>query len=96
MRWAGHKIWEKRNACKIYAVNRKREEIIRKFQTQAEDNIQMDLGETGWGGMNWTKLVTNGLVFGTRNKASGSLRCWDILGYLCNWRLLKKLSAPWT
>jgi hypothetical protein len=56
----------------------------------------MDLGETGWGGMNWTKLVTNGLVFGTRNKASGSLRCWVILRYLCNWRLLKKLSAPWT
>jgi hypothetical protein len=28
------------------------------------------------------------------NGPSGSIKCWEILEQLCNWRLLKKDSAP--
>jgi hypothetical protein len=30
------------------------------------------------------------------NEPSGSLKCWENLEYLRNWRLLKKGSAPWS
>jgi hypothetical protein len=30
------------------------------------------------------------------NKPSGSIKCWEILEWLRNWRLLKKGSAPWS
>jgi hypothetical protein len=32
--------------------------------------------------------------FEQSNKHSGSIKCWEILEYLHNWRLLKKASAP--
>jgi hypothetical protein len=30
------------------------------------------------------------------NEPSGSIKCWEILECLPNWRLLKKASAPWS
>jgi hypothetical protein len=30
------------------------------------------------------------------NEPSGSIKCWEILEWLCNWQLLKKGSAPWS
>jgi hypothetical protein len=30
------------------------------------------------------------------NKPSGSIKCWEFLEELGNWRLLEKDSAPWT
>jgi hypothetical protein len=60
----------------------------------------MDLREIGWGGMDsiylatvrdqWRASCENG------NEHSWSIKCWDILERLYNWRLLKKLSAPWS
>jgi hypothetical protein len=29
------------------------------------------------------------------NEPSGSIKCWEVLEWLHNWRLLKKSSAPW-
>jgi hypothetical protein len=29
------------------------------------------------------------------NEPSGSIKCWEVLQWLHNWRLLKKGSAPW-
>jgi hypothetical protein len=29
------------------------------------------------------------------NEPSGSLKCWEVLEWLHNWRLLKKASAPY-
>jgi hypothetical protein len=30
------------------------------------------------------------------NESSGSIKCWEILEQLSDWRLLKKDSAPWS
>jgi hypothetical protein len=30
------------------------------------------------------------------NEVSGSIKCWEVLEWLHNWRLLKKGSAPWS
>jgi hypothetical protein len=30
------------------------------------------------------------------NEPSGSIKFWEILEWLRNWRLLKKASAPWS
>jgi hypothetical protein len=30
------------------------------------------------------------------SEPSGSIKCWEILEWLRNWRLLKKGSAPWS
>jgi hypothetical protein len=30
------------------------------------------------------------------NEPYGSIKCWEILEWLHNWRLLKKGSAPWS
>jgi hypothetical protein len=29
------------------------------------------------------------------NEPSGSIKCWEVLEWLSDWRLLKKDSAPW-
>jgi hypothetical protein len=36
----------------------------------------------------WRALVN------TVMKPSGSIKCWEVLEWLLNWRLLKKSSAP--
>jgi hypothetical protein len=59
MRWAGHvaRMGEKRNAYRLFVgkPNGKRQlgSPIRRW----EDNIRMDLGEMGWGDMDWTGLA---------------------------------------
>jgi hypothetical protein len=30
------------------------------------------------------------------NEPPGSIKCWEILEWLSDWRLLKKNSAPWS
>jgi hypothetical protein len=30
------------------------------------------------------------------NEPPGSIKCWEFLDYLHNWRILKKGSAPWS
>jgi hypothetical protein len=53
-----------------------------------EDNIKMNLGETGYEGMDWTELARD---LGT----NGSLLCrGKSFGQLSNCRLFKKDSAP--
>jgi hypothetical protein len=61
MRWAGHvaHMEEKRNAYRILVgkpegrrpLGRPRRRCTR------EDNIRIDLGEIGWGGMDWINLA---------------------------------------
>jgi hypothetical protein len=34
--------------------------------------------------------------FENGNEPSGSIKCWEIVEWLRNWRLLKKGSAPWS
>jgi hypothetical protein len=60
-------------------------------------SIIMDLREVGWGGVDWIVLPQNmatSLEHG--NDPSDSIKCWEILEKLSDWRLLKKSSPPWS
>jgi hypothetical protein len=53
------------------------------------NNIKMDLREIGWDGMDWIDLAQD------RDQWRALVnKCWEILQWLHNWRLLKKGSAP--
>jgi hypothetical protein len=52
------------------------------------DNIKIDLREIGWDGMDWVDVARD------RDQWRGSIKCWEVLEWLHNWRLLKKGSAP--
>jgi hypothetical protein len=52
----------------------------------------MDLREIGWGGMNWIDLAQEKSC-GHGNEPSPSIKCWEVLGQLHNWRILKKGPA---
>jgi hypothetical protein len=45
----------------------------------------------GWYGLDWS-----GSGEGHGNEPSSSIKCWEVLELLHNWRLLKKDSAPWS
>jgi hypothetical protein len=55
MRWAGNvaRMGEKRSAYRILVGKPEGKRPRRRW----EDNIKMDLRETGWGGMDWTDLA---------------------------------------
>jgi hypothetical protein len=55
MRWAGHvaRMEEKRNACRLLVGKRP---LGRPRRTWV-DNIMMDLGEVGWGDVDWIGLA---------------------------------------
>jgi hypothetical protein len=40
------------------------------------DNIRMDLGEVGWGDVDWTGLESS-CEFGI--EPSGSMKCWETI-----------------
>jgi hypothetical protein len=53
--------------------------------------MKIDLREIGWDGMDWIDLAQDrdqwmALV--------NTVKCWEVLQWLHNWRLLKKGSAP--
>jgi hypothetical protein len=63
------------------------------------ENIKIDLTEIRWDGVDWIDLVQEGDQWREGscehgNEPSGSIKCWEVLEKLHNWRLLKKGSAP--
>jgi hypothetical protein len=65
-----------------------------------EDNIKMDFREIGWDGMDWIDLAQDRdhwrAVVNTVMNLLGSIKCWEFLEWLSDWRLLNRDSAPWT
>jgi hypothetical protein len=64
-----------------------------------EDSIKMDLKRIGWGGTDWIDLTQNRDQWRTcehGNEFSGSIKYWEILEWLRNWRLLMRGSSPWS
>jgi hypothetical protein len=60
MRWAGHvvRMGEKRNAYKLLVVGKPEgKRPLGRPRCRWEDNIRMDLGEVGWGDVDWTGLA---------------------------------------
>jgi hypothetical protein len=51
------------------------------------DNIKMDVLDIGWGGVDWIVLAQD-------REPSGSIKCWETIEWLHNWRPLDKFSVP--
>jgi hypothetical protein len=59
MRWAGHveRIEDKRRAYRILVVKPEGKRLLRRPGLRSVGNIIKDLGEIGWGGMDWINLA---------------------------------------
>jgi hypothetical protein len=62
MRWAGHvaRMGEKRNAYRLLVGNPEGKRPLRRPKGRCVDNVRMDLGEVGWGDVDWIGLAQNG------------------------------------
>jgi hypothetical protein len=54
----------------------------------------MDLREIGWDVVDWIDMAQDRDQWKTLVNAVSSLKCWKVLEWLRNYRLLKKDSAP--
>jgi hypothetical protein len=61
MRWAGHveRMREKRNACRLLVGKPEGKRPLGRSRRRWVDNIRMDLGEVGWGDVDWIGLAEN-------------------------------------
>jgi hypothetical protein len=59
MRWAGHvaRMGEKRNAYRLLVETPEGKRPLRRPRRRWVDNISMDLGEMGWGDVDWIGLA---------------------------------------
>jgi hypothetical protein len=59
MRWAGHvaRMGEKRNAYRLLVGKPEGKIPLRRPRRRWVDNIRMDLGEMGWGDVDWIGLA---------------------------------------
>jgi hypothetical protein len=49
------------------------------------DNIRMDLGEVGWGNVDWIGLAEDRNKWRALAEPSGSIKCWENIDCLNNW-----------
>jgi hypothetical protein len=61
MRWVGHvaRIGETRNTYRILLVKPEQKRPLGRHRRRCEDNINMDLRDIEWGGMDWIDLAEN-------------------------------------
>jgi hypothetical protein len=81
------------NAYRILAGKPEGKRPLGRSTRRWVDNIEIDLRETGWDGVDWIDLAQD-RDQEDGNEPSGSTKCWEVLEWLHNWRLLKKGSAP--
>jgi hypothetical protein len=62
MRWARYiaRMREKRNSYRILVGNPEGKRPLGRPRSKCDDNIKMDLGDIGLGGMDWIDLVQHG------------------------------------
>jgi hypothetical protein len=90
MRWAGLVARMGEDYILVWKPERKR-------PLRRQDVGGWILDRMGWYGLDWSGLG-EGPVEGFcqhGNEPSGSIKCWKVLEWLHNWRLLTKGSAPW-
>jgi hypothetical protein len=89
---------EKRNAYRILVGKPDGKRPLGRPRHRWVDNINMDLREIGWGGMNWIDLAQDrGPVESScedGNEALGSIKCWETLGCCKTGGFSRR--APWS
>jgi hypothetical protein len=80
VRWAGHvaQIKEKRNMYRLLVGKPKGKTTLGRQRCRWVDNINMDLVETGWGGVDWTGLAQDRSCEHV-NDTSDSMNCWGTI-----------------
>jgi hypothetical protein len=69
---------EKRNACTLLVATPEGKRPLGRLRPKWED-IRMDLGEVGWGNVEWVgrAQVESSCEFGI--EPSGSMKCWEAI-----------------
>jgi hypothetical protein len=69
MRWTGHvvRMGEKRNAYRLLVGKPEKKRPLGRPRCRWVDNIRMDLGEVGWGNVDWIGVAQD------RNRRGGEL-----------------------
>jgi hypothetical protein len=59
IKWAGHaaQMGEKRNACRLFVGKPEGKKPLGRPRCRCVDNIRMELGEVGWGDVDWVGLA---------------------------------------
>jgi hypothetical protein len=72
-------MWEKRNAYRLLVEKLEGKRPLGKPRRRWVDNIKRDLGEVGWGDVDWIGLakVESSCEFGI--EPSGSMKCWETI-----------------
>jgi hypothetical protein len=76
---------EKRNAYRLLVGKPEGKRPLGRPRHRWMDNIRMDLGEVGWGDVDWIGLAQdrNRCRFGI--EPLGSIKCWKTIEYPNNW-----------
>jgi hypothetical protein len=84
MRWAGHvaRIRRKRKAYSSLVGKPEGRRSLGRPRRRWVDNIRVDLGEVGWGDVDWIGLAQDREC---GYEPSGSLKCWEAIKWLHNW-----------
>jgi hypothetical protein len=85
MSWAGHvaRMGEKRNAYRLLVGKPEGKRLLGRPRLRWVNNIRMDLGEVGWGDVDWIGLAQDrnrwrALVNSVLN-LRGSMKCWETI-----------------
>jgi hypothetical protein len=65
---------EKRNVYRLLVGKPEGKRPLRRPSRRWVDNIRIDLGEVGWGDVDWIRLACE---FGI--EPSGSMKCWETI-----------------
>jgi hypothetical protein len=89
IRWVGHvsRMGEKRKAYRLLVgkPDGKRPLGGPRCTRRCVDNIKMNLGEIGWGGVDWIDLAQDrDKSCECGNEPLGSIKCWEVLEWLHN------------
>jgi hypothetical protein len=91
MRGSEHiaRMGEKRGAHTDYSDHTAPHTCIERQRCRWVDIIKMDLEGIGWGGVDWIGLAQDRAKVESSsecgNKPSGSMKCWETIGWLHNW-----------
>jgi hypothetical protein len=85
---------EKRKAYRLLVGNLKGKRPLGRRKRRWVDNIKMDLGEIGWGGVDWIGLAQDrdkrrALLNPVMKLRVTYVQCWEIIEWFLNWGRLE-------